>query len=154
MCNSKFGCRIRELVQCKAIDIDLCFHLTRLERLSIDSSWMFARLRASPSTELNLSTLLSAMIDPGMMTFFLSQGAGILVERAALDALPPSWKKRRTTIAVARRVWMVLVLVLPGSLFLDSLLRNKLMTKDILDGFTPSALALMLMGKKYPVSSR
>lgn len=93
------------------------------------------------------------MIDPGMITFFLSQGAGILIERAALDALPLSWRKRRTAIAFAKRVWMFLVLLLPGFLFLDSILQKRLMTKDIMDGFSLQSLALMMAGRKYPVSS-
>lgn len=114
---------------------------------------MFARLRPSPSDTLDLPTLLSAMIDPGMITFFLSQGVGVLVEQAALDALPPSWKKRRTTIAVAKRVWMFLMLLVPGFMFLDSMLRKRLMSKDIFDGFSPRSLALMFAGKAYAVSS-
>ncbi|SJX61205.1 uncharacterized protein SRS1_12427 [Sporisorium reilianum f. sp. reilianum] len=119
----------------------------------VQHSWMLSRLRTSPSAKLDLATLTSAMIDPSMITFFLSQGAGILIERAALDALPPSWKKHRTTIAVAKRVWMFSVLLLPGCLFLDSILQKKLMTKDIIDGFSLRSLALMLAGQKYPVSS-
>ncbi|TKY84998.1 hypothetical protein EX895_006078 [Sporisorium graminicola] len=119
----------------------------------VQHSWMFARLRPSPSDTLDLPTLLSAMIDPGMITFFLSQGVGVLVEQAALDALPPSWKKRRTTIAVAKRVWMFLMLLVPGFMFLDSMLRKRLMSKDIFDGFSPRSLALMFAGKAYAVSS-
>ncbi|CDW97580.1 hypothetical protein [Sporisorium scitamineum] len=119
----------------------------------VQHSVMFARLRTSPSAKPNLATLLSAMIDPGMITFFLSQGAGILIERAALDALPLSWRKRRTAIAFAKRVWMFLVLLLPGFLFLDSILQKRLMTKDIMDGFSLQSLALMMAGRKYPVSS-
>lgn len=111
---------------------------------------MFARLRTAPPTNgLTLPTILTGMFDVGMISFFLSQGVGILLEKAVLDALPATWKKQRTLIGLAKRMWMFLVLVVPGFLFLDSLLQRQLMTKDILDGFGLRALGLMLVGKKY-----
>lgn len=110
---------------------------------------MFARLRTSPSAKLNLPTILNGMLDPGMITFFVSQGVGILVEKAVLDALPVTWKKQRRLIGLAKRLWMLTVLLLPGFVFLDSILQRQLMTKDIMDGFGFRALGLMAIGKKY-----
>ncbi len=119
----------------------------------VQHSWMFARLRLVSSPNPSLPTILSAMVDPGMIVFFLCQGVGILVERAVMEALPPSWKKQRGRVAVARRVWMFMVLLGPGFLFLDSILKKQVMTKDVLDGFTPTNIGLMLAGKTYSVSS-
>ncbi|GAC97133.1 hypothetical protein PHSY_004718 [Pseudozyma hubeiensis SY62] len=118
----------------------------------VQHSLMFARLRTDPSAPFNLTTILTYMLDPGMMTFFLSQGIGILIERAVLDALPISWKKQRSVVTMARRIWMFSVLLVAGCAFLDSILEKQLFTKDILDGFSPSALGLMLAGKKYDLS--
>ncbi|SYW78172.1 uncharacterized protein UBRO2_02364 [Ustilago bromivora] len=112
-------------------------------------SWMFSRLRTSPTAKITLLTVLTGMLDQGMITFFISQGVGIWIEKAALDAMPAAWKKQRFLIGLARRFWMFTALVLPGMLFLDSLLRCQLMTKDILDGFGLRALGLMVQGKKY-----
>lgn len=113
---------------------------------------MFARLRTSPSARPNLATLLSYMLDSNMIAFFLCQGVGILIEKAAIEALPLSWKKQRRVVAIAKRIWLFTVLLLPGVLFLDSILEKQLFTKDILDGFTPSALGLMMAGRRYEVS--
>lgn len=115
----------------------------------VQHSWMFSRLRTSPTAKITLLTVLTGMLDQGMITFFISQGVGIWIEKAALDAMPAAWKKQRFLIGLARRLWMFTVLVLPGMLFLDSLLRCQLMTKDILDGFGLRALGLMVQGKKY-----
>ncbi|SPC60940.1 uncharacterized protein UHOD_01701 [Ustilago sp. UG-2017b] len=115
----------------------------------VQHSWMFSRLRTSPTAKITLLTVLTGMLDQGMITFFISQGVGIWIEKAALDAMPAAWKKQRFLIGLARRLWMFTVLVLRGMLFLDSLLRCQLMTKDILDGFGLRALGLMVQGKKY-----
>lgn len=115
----------------------------------VQHSWMFSRLRTSPTAKITLPTILTAMLDPGMITFFLSQGVGTLLEKAALDAMPATWKKQRALVGLARRLWMYTVLAVPGMLFLDSLLRCQLMTKDILDGFGLHALGLIVQGKKY-----
>ncbi|CCF54704.1 hypothetical protein NDA11_000520 [Ustilago hordei] len=115
----------------------------------VQHSWMFSRLRTSPTAKITLLTVLTGMLDQGMITFFISQGVGIWIEKAALDAIPAAWKKQRFLIGLARRLWMFTVLVFPGMLFLDSLLRCQLMTKDILDGFGLRALGLMVQGKKY-----
>ncbi len=116
---------------------------------ALHSSWMFSRLRTPPSGPISIYSILNSMIDRGMMFFFLSQGVGILLEKAALDSLSPAWRKQRFLISAARRVWMFTVLILPGTVFLDSLLQQRLMTKDILDGFGLKALGLMMQGKKY-----
>lgn len=110
---------------------------------------MFSRLRTTASAKVNLPTILTSMLDPGMICFFLCQAVGILIERAVLDALPPSIKKKRKLVAVVRRLWLYTVLTLPGFVFLDSILQRRLMTKDIMDGFGFRALGLMMMGKKY-----
>lgn len=115
----------------------------------VQHSVMFARLRVSPTARLSVPTLLAGMIDVGMVTFFVSQGIGILLERAVIDALPTGWKKHRRAIAVARRVWMFTVLLGPGFLFLDSILQKQVMTKDILEGFSVRSLGLMFAGKAY-----
>ncbi|SPO22561.1 uncharacterized protein UTRI_01239 [Ustilago trichophora] len=115
----------------------------------VQHSLMFARLRTSPTAKLNLPTLLTGLLDPGMICFFVSQGIGILVEKAVLDALPIAWKKQHKLIGLVRKVWMFTVLALPGFLFLDSILQRQLMTKDIMDGFGLRALGLMMAGKKY-----
>ena len=115
----------------------------------VQHSWMFARLRTAPTTKITLPIILTGMLDPGMIGFFLSQGAGILLEKAALDALPPAWKKQRKLVALARMIWKFTVLLLPGMFFLDSLLQRHVMTKDILDGFGLHALGLMVQGEKY-----
>ena len=70
-----------------------------------------------------------------------------------MGALPTSWRKQRRVIAIAKRIWMFLVLLVPGFLFLDSILQKRIMTKEILDGFTLESLKLMMAGKKYRVSS-
>lgn len=151
VCNSKsLAARDHDLLRSRHADAShisiVCF------TGAFDSSFMFARLRTDPSAPFNVTTILSYMLDPGMMTFFLSQGVGILIERAVLDALPISWKKQRRLIAVARRVWMFSVLLVAGSAFLDSILEKQLFAKDILDGFRPTALGSMLAGKKYELS--
>lgn len=118
----------------------------------VQHSWMFARMRTPPHARVNLENIVRAAIDPGMMGFFLCQGAGILVEKGVLDALPTEWKKHRRTIGIMRRTWMYTVLAVPGWLFLDSLLEKGVMTKDVLDGFGFKALGLMLQGKKYELA--
>lgn len=110
---------------------------------------MLARFHSGSGDKLALSTVLASMLDPGMIGFFVSQGVGILLEKAALHALPPAIKKQRLVVGLARRVWMFLLLVLPGFLFLHSFLQGEWMTKAILDGFGLRALGSMLLGKKY-----
>ncbi|PWZ03127.1 hypothetical protein BCV70DRAFT_209542 [Testicularia cyperi] len=116
----------------------------------IQHSWMFARLQDPPPTGYDPVTMLRSMFDPGMLTFFLCQAGGILLERAALDAVPVKLKQQHPrAISSLRQLWKVVVLLVPGPAFVDSVLKRDLMTKETLDAFTLSALVKMLQGKRY-----
>lgn len=116
----------------------------------VQHSWMFSRLQTPPPTAHSFTSILRSMFDPGMMTFFLSQATGIAVERALLASLPVTWKRNHpTALRRARKTWMIIVLISPGPFFVDSVLKRRLMTKHIMQGFTPSALLRMAQGKTY-----
>jgi hypothetical protein len=110
---------------------------------------MFARLRIPSGTPLTARAVLAGMVDPGMVGFFLCQAVGILIETAALEALPATWRKQRLLVSLARRAWMYAVLLVPGCMFVHSILQHRLITCAVLEGFSPRALALMLQGKAY-----
>ena len=71
------------------------------------------------------------------------------IETAALEALPATWRKQRLLVSLARRAWMYAVLLVPGCMFVHSILQHRLITCAVLEGFSPRALALMLQGKAY-----
>lgn len=116
----------------------------------VQHSWMFSRLLTPRPSAHSVLSILKGMFDPGMMVFFLSQAAGISLERAVLRSLPPGFTRQHPVATRwARKLWMILVLIGPGPFFVDSVLKRELMTKHTMQGFTPSALLRMTQGKAY-----
>ncbi|EPQ30245.1 uncharacterized protein PFL1_02361 [Pseudozyma flocculosa PF-1] len=113
-------------------------------------AFIFCRLRNTPLA-IGPTSVAHSMYDRGMYIFFLCQAGGILVERQALDLIKSTEfaKRHPRFIRMARRVWLFVVLFAPGRYFVDSVLSKGLMTKAIMDGFSPRALLLMVCGKTY-----
>ncbi|KAN0060654.1 hypothetical protein ACQY0O_007312 [Thecaphora frezii] len=135
----------------------LPFGRTRLGRLFGTFFWsaafhafLLCRLQ-NRRLSLEPASIAAAFYDEGMYVFFLSQAAGIAAERQVLEWIKatPSAQKHRRTMRRVRRVWLFVVLFVPGRHFVDSVLSKSLMTKVNQDGFTPRALWRMLKGTTY-----